>query len=308
MSQENSTACLLISAAVAALVLSGCVAESPIRDVESPATPKVLLSEYTIEQKTSDVLRYHAQIEAGKSADAKVTRNVIVYSIKKEIDTVYQAFESGFFARKSAFEVETDIFELILSTSATLTNAARAKTNLAALLTGAKGSRLSVDKNVFGEKTYAALVAQMRASRSALAATILEKLATLDVDKYPLSEAEGELLRLFNAGTIHNALIELSTDAGAKAKAEATQETRASRLSLTLVTEGQLQAITAVRNRFNDLYAKKDVATARRILKTLDPSTKDDLDADQVWKNLNAEIGKATDKDYLQKVTTAFSI
>jgi len=293
------SACLII-------LLSGC-ASSAIQRVEEPRSINVIGSSYDATQKAKDVAQYAARIQAGDLAGARAIRDVIVQSIRKEIGVVYQEFESGLFAKKAAFEVETDIFELLLSTATTLTGAPHARTNLSALLTGTKGTRLSVDKNVFGEKTYSALVSQMRASRSKVSADIFEKLARLDVISYPLAEAENDLIQLFNAGTIHDALCQLTTQAGATAVSEAKIEDQKARIKLEPATQIQVDQSIAIRNRFNDLFSKKDVTTAKKILKALDQTVGDDLADADVWNKLDAEIRKATDKTYLPTLTKAFA-
>lgn len=294
-----TSSCLIV-------LLSGC-ASPAIQKVEAPKQIEVLSSSYSAVQKNLDTAQYNALIQAGNLPAARAIRDVIVQSIRNEIEIVYKDFESGLFANKAAFEVQTDIFELLLSTATTLTGAPHARTNLSALLTGTKGARLSVDKNVFGEKTYSALVSQMRASRSKVSANIFEKLAKLDVISYPLKEAEVDLNQLFNAGTIHEALIQITTQAGAAAETQAKNETDMAHLKLEPATQQQVDQITAIRSRLNDLYKAKDVATARKILKKLDSTVKDDLPDADVWNKLDAEIRKAADQTYLPTLTKAFA-
>ena len=292
---------------VLVILMSGCATRS-IQKVEAPESLDVLAASYTANQKSQDVALYASRILANDLAGARVVRDVIVQSVKKEIGIVYNEFERNLFAKKAAFEVETDIFELLLSTATTLTGAERARTNLSALLTATKGTRLSIDKNVFGEKTYFTLVSQMRASRSRVSASIFEKLARLDVIGYPLPEAEDDLVQLFNAGTIHEALVQLSTQSGAEAETQKKNEADAARIKLDPATQQQIAQITAIRNRFNDLFSKKDVTAARKILKALDSTVKDDLDESDVWKSLDAQIRKATDKSYLPTLVKAFGV
>lgn len=287
------------------ILLSGC-ASNAIQKVEAPKQIEVLSSSYSATQKNLDETRYNELIQAGNLSAARAMRDVIVQSIRNEIEIVYKDFESGLFANKAAFEVQTDIFELFLSTATTLTGAPRARTNLSALLTGTKGSRLSVDKNVFGEKTYSALVSQMRASRSKASANIFEKLTQLDVISYPLKEAEIDLNQLFNAGTLHEALIQLTTQAGSAAETQAQNEAKMAHLKLDTATQEQVDQITSIRSRFNDLYKEKDITTARKILKVLDPTVKNDLADADVWNRLNSQILKANDKSYLPTLNSAF--
>ena len=282
---------------------------APIQNMESPEPlPSLERDIYTAAQKTQDVARYNQFVLSNDLDSARVMRDLVVHSVRREIESVYQAFEGGLFANRAAFDVETDVFELLLSTLTTVSTAQRARTNLSALLTGTKGTRLSVDKNVFGEKTYSALVQQMRASRSLVSARILEKIAKLGVGDYPLAEAEVDLVQLFNAGTLHEALIQLSAEAGKNAKEAAVEEKQAARAKLDLATGQQVDQITLVRSKFNQLFASKDVAAARKILKALDNTAKDDLPDQDVWDRLNEEIGKNSAKKDLPKLMKAFGL
>ena len=249
--------CIRVATSLVVLMaLPGCIAQRAVQSVDSPAKLEILASSYTAAQKKLDEGKYDRLVRSKDLEGAKAKRDVIVHSVRKEIEVVYQAFESGLFAKKAAFEIETDIFELLVSTATTLTGAERARTNLSALLTATKGSRLSVDKNVFAEKTYGALVSQMRASRSKVNEKILLSLSLLDVAKYPLAEAELDLVQLFNAGTLHEALTQISAQAGANAKDEAQKEGRAARTNIR-----QLQ-----------LYSPTEVDETKRITDALGSS------------------------------------
>lgn len=310
MIQRGLHACVTLLCV--AVLSNGCTANR-IQRMESPDRPPTLEASYTAAQKSADVAVYNTRVQANDLAGARVMRDLIVQNVRREIEVVYQAFERGLFANKAAFEVEMDIFELLLSTATTLSGSHRAQTNLAALLTGTKGTRLSVDKNVFGEKTYSTLVSQMRASRSKASASMVEKLAKLDVNNYPLAEAETDLVQLFNAGTIHDALVRLSAHAGATAEVEGKKEAdavkEAVRIRLSPATSQEVDRIKAIRDRFNELFKKKDLATARGILKALDRAAEDDLPEEQVWQRLNSEIQKAAvDKSYLATLARAFGI
>lgn len=297
--------CIYALSTCLVVLLTGC-ASPAIQKIESPKQIEVLGSSYSATQKNLDTTQYNALILAGNLSGARAIRDVIVQSIRNEIEIVYKDFESGLFANKTAFEVQTDIFELLLSTATTLTGAPRARTNLSALLTGTKGSRLSVDKNVFGEKTYSALISQMRASRSKVSANIFEKTAQLDVISYSLKEAEVDLNQLFNAGTLHEALVQITTQAGASAQTQAQNEEKMAHLKLEPATQQQVDQITTIRSHFNDLYKAKDVTTARKILKKLDSTVKEDLPEADVWNKLDAEIRKAADRTYLPTLSKAF--
>ncbi|MBE0620234.1 MAG: hypothetical protein IH605_06550 [Burkholderiales bacterium] len=296
-------------------LLSGCMGKSAIKSVESPERPVALASSYTAAQKSADEAEYQKRILASDLAGARVMRDLVAQSIRREIEAVYQEFESALFAKRAAFDVETDIFELLLSTATTLTGAERARTNLSALLTGTKGARLSVDKNVFAEKTYNVLVSQMRAARSTVTTAIVDKLARLDVNNYPLAEVEFDLMQLFNAGTLHEALVELSTQAGKEAKEAAVKQAGVEkdaqeyRLLRQTVTPDEVQAISAIRTRFNQLFRAKDVATAKAVLKQADPSAPADLSDEEVWQRLDREIRKAgSDPARLKPLAKFFGI
>lgn len=294
-----------VSIAIFAATLSGC-ASGLVNRIDEPKPATLLAPYYTVGNKKADQLAYNTAMSSRDYVTARIQRDLIVHSIWKEINTVYGEFEAGLYANKAAFELETDIAELLISTATTLTGAPRAKTNLSALLTTFKGSRLSVDKNIFAEKTYGALVSQMRANRSNVSALIHEKLARLDVLGYSLTEAEGDLGLLFKAGTIHEALLQITTETGAAATTAKKNEDLKAQIKLEPATAQELASITSIRSSFNVLLNSKDVAKGRKILTKLVPSTPTTLPDDQVWINLDAEIRKGGDKSYLPKLAAAF--
>jgi len=294
-----------ISIVVFVAMLSGC-ASNLINRIDQPQQAKLLTPYYTVKNKEVDQAAYNSAMSSANYVVARAQRDLIVQSIWKEIDSVYGEFEAGLYANKAGFELETDIAELLISTATTLTGAPRAKTNLSALLTTIKGSRLSIDKNVFAEKTYGALVSQMRANRSNVSASIHEKLARLDVLGYSLTEAEADLGRLFRAGTIHEALLQITTETGAAAKIAKENEDKKALIKLDPATAKELASITSIRFAFNALARSNDVVKGRKILTELVPSTPATLSDEQVWMNLDAEIRKGGDKSYLPKLAAAF--
>ena len=116
---------------------------------------------------------------------------------------------------KQHLDAATDIFLLGVGLAGTLTGGVMAKTNLAALATLTTGSKISIDKHFYFEKTVPALVATMNAQRKAILIRIIEG-RKLSVDGYPLAQALTDLYDYEQAGTLIGAINTIQADAGIK--------------------------------------------------------------------------------------------
>ncbi|MFZ6639750.1 hypothetical protein ACO0LL_08390 [Undibacterium sp. TC4M20W] len=288
------------------LLLQAC--SIPIKKIEAPAPIEAITKTgYTSKQKETDITAYQKAIGEKDASAAKTIRNRIVLSIRREIEVNYSAFERSMFENRAQTEVGADILELALSTAATLTGAERARKNLTALLTGVKGSRLSIDKNFFADKTYGTLVAQMRTSRANISADIYKKLALLSVEEYSLEQAEIDLVSLFNAGTLHEAVIAVANKAGQDAVSAEKNEKDSANLVLD-ATVDDFNQIYTLRKKLREMYLNGDIAGAKKILKALDSNMPANISNDDVWKNLDAELKKTqSNKAYLKTLLDAFN-
>lgn len=202
-----------------ALSLSGCVAR-----LERPSIPAVIAvpspsktspGNYTLGIYAADLDKYQ-----NASGDAASTlRNRMVYSLMAQIDYVFYDYETKLFLDQGQFNIASDFVQLGMAAAGTLTNGARGKTILSALLAGVTGANLSVDKNFFREQTVQAITSSMEANRDRIKSLVLQQLAK-DTDAYPFEAARADLIHYFFAGTLPAGLQQLSQDASTNAKSE----------------------------------------------------------------------------------------
>ena len=203
-------------------VLSGCA-----NRLERPRLPDVFVDPppsrstngtYSLSAFNTDFAAYTAAtLNATPTEPAATTaRNKMVYGVMAEIDYVYGNYEIALFMNEGSFRVATDVLQLGLGMASTITNGARSKTVLSAVLTGVTGTSLSIDKNFFRQQTVQALISSMQAGRDRLKAIIIQRLND-PVTSYPFQAARSDLAAYFFAGTLPRALQQLNQTAAAKA-------------------------------------------------------------------------------------------
>jgi hypothetical protein len=149
---------------------------------------------------------------------AKYFRNKIVDRFAGDIDHVYGEYTNSLYAGKGVEAVTGDIVSLGLTAASAITLVTRTKTILAALATGVTGVSLSIDKNLFGQQTFAALAIAMQARRDEARSSIVknEQLAVTD---YTLEAARRDLVSYFYSGTLPGAIQEIQQEAATKSAA-----------------------------------------------------------------------------------------
>lgn len=232
---------------------------------------------YAVKTFDEDVAEYNNAVTAGNLDTAKIRRDELIFKLKRNIDANYADFENELFIGKAASNVLFDITELGASAAIGITNGERAKTIIGTALTAFKGGRKSVDVNFFREKTTESLISTMRASRSRVEEKINLGLRN-EVKNYTLEEALGDLINYFFAGSLANALVELSQQASERADIARTQVDI--RVKQRLEKEfTQSQSIDELRNKLSaDLNSPDNLtktAARTRLLRALETLRKD---------------------------------
>lgn len=202
------------------LALTGCAGSQLAR----PKIPRLLTSSSPLVLYTNDAFQkdydaYKAAVvrcatpTAAEQCIAKQLRDSIINRINLDIELNYREYAAQLFIGRAGTNVGLDALELGLSTAATLAGAEGTKTILAGILTGAKGIRLSFDKNFFAERTTPIIIGRMNTARETLLTELHTKM-TLSVAEYPLEEAWSDLVELFYAGTLQGGIQALATDMG----------------------------------------------------------------------------------------------
>ena len=233
----------------AALTTIGCFRIAPKMP---PPLASMAPINYSSSALDADVAAYHASIANHALDNAKTQRNQIVFRIIAQIDAAYGAFELNLSTRRAGLQTGGDAAQLGLSAAATLVGASDIKDILSATSTAFQGTRLSVDKNFYEQKTTESLVSQMRASRKNLQAQILRSLSNRDVNSYPLESAWGDVVNYYYAGTIPSALVDIAGKAGNDA-VTADQTLKDAVKELTPGTPDQAKQAVTIRSEYETL-------------------------------------------------------
>jgi hypothetical protein len=199
-----------------------------------------------------------------------------------------------------------------LTAAATVVGATDIKDILTATSTAFQGTQVSFDKNFFAQQTTQALVSQMRASRKAIQAQIIQGLTTKDVTTYPLEAAWGDIVSYYYAGTLPSALVAVASKSGADdVKGD---QAVANAKALTVFTPAQAQSAISVRSAFTkisqQLKSTDTAGTAVDALKKILTSAGVSYDAAASGSDLLADLQNAmsqaaSDPALLDKLSAA---
>ncbi len=173
--------------------------------------------------------RFGTEVNALKQADAyfdgvlrrylvaqplkqKEIRNGFIETRTALIDQDYAGFRQTLYTQRVGMNVGVDLATLGLNAIGAVTGSLPAKTGLHALSGGLIGSKASVDKNVFFDRTMPALLAQMEAQRSAVRLRLLGGMMVAP-ERYPLMQARADLEDYYIAGTMVGAIGSITTQA-----------------------------------------------------------------------------------------------
>lgn len=194
------------------LLLTGC----PKNQGRMPEVLVKRVIAYEAKRFDDDLAEYQ---QAANDEIRRQMRDQIVVRLKRNIDAFYHDFERDLFYHRATSNIAADFVELAAAGATGITNGERAKSIMAIALTAFKGGRKSIDQNFFQEQTTKVLISAMRAARSSIEAAITEK-RSAGVQAYSLDDALGDLVRYFYAGTLQNALQELTEQTSMRAEAE----------------------------------------------------------------------------------------
>jgi len=144
-------------------------------------------------------------------------------------DLEFAKWASQFSLTQAEIDSILDITKLTVDAATTLAGGKETKSVLGALSGLLTGSRLSIEKNFFDQKTAQALIAQMIALRKQALIPIQTGMAK-GIDQYPIQTAVVDLQSYYFAGTLEGALLGVQQQAAQK-DAEATQSLHALRNS-----------------------------------------------------------------------------
>jgi hypothetical protein len=234
------------------IFLTGC----PKTQTPMPAAIRDQIIKKETEKLATLAKNYDDAVAAGTPADlkkAELCRNELMHIGILLIDENYNQFENDLFVGRARENIGADIIELGLSAATGISNGERVKTILGIAGTAFKGGRKSIDANLFRERSTEVIAQKMRGSRAKVLQTIYQGLG-LPVDRYPLGAGLDDLINYLYAGSINNALLELSQDTGAD-----TKQSRAKAATLKLspfATEREKTDFNKITKAASDIKAK----------------------------------------------------
>lgn len=194
---------------LAMLLLGGCssISGAPPR----LTSVNVLATEDPDYKQTLDRF-YRQKDEAGQVR----VRNQFVETRIAIVDHEYLKFRQSLYQGRVSTDLATDIGLLTLNAAGAAVSSAAAKTTYAALSAALVGSKTSIDKNVYFERTVSALLSQMDTLRNNKKIVLFEGL-TQPIAKFPLSHAKAETDEYYLAGTIARAIQGVNAEAAVTA-------------------------------------------------------------------------------------------
>jgi len=171
---------------------------------------------------TSDVIANYIAL-SGSGADAqRAYRDEVVDARMRVIDINFDNFREQLNIGYNVTEVGADVAALGLGAAGTLTGAAGTKAILAAIATGVAGTRTSIDKNLYYQKTITALISQMEAGRKAVKVRVETGLGN-PVSEYSLITALSDVDDYYDAGSIPSAVNSITLTSGSSQAVSDTQ-------------------------------------------------------------------------------------
>jgi len=243
------------------LALAGCQtlrgggAPEPSFDLETDL--RALDEEF---RTTTSIKDYYAI----SNADQKVAaRNRFVMGRIVQIDLRYIDFIRSMTNDRQQLDAATDLATFTINVAGTLVGGVRSGKNLAAAATVIGGTKETIVKDFYYEKSMDALVGTMNAQRKEVLVSILAGLKAGSIEQYPFELALTQLHEYYMAGTLNGALRFINTTSAEKEKAS---EARIQDLAiLPLSSETIVQSAQAI----TDAIGQMDEADANALAKPL---------------------------------------
>lgn len=186
--------------------------------------PRALDDEYYIElakkYKSNDFRCPYDKEEIKMCPDyikLKKLRNKVLNELILLTDVYYRDYEDFLYVGKAMADTVFDVVELGLTLWATVSGVNRTKTNLSAIATGIKGTRYSIDKNLFQRQAMIAMLSKMRALRKKKLIVLYEGM-NKPVRDYSLDQALIDIGEYYHAGTLIGALQDIFSKSGVEDK------------------------------------------------------------------------------------------
>ena len=164
--------------------------------------------------KASSIKEYYEGQQTEKKRDKFITGRLVLINIH------YIQFIRKFAANKAQLDTATDMLQLGVDLAITVVGGAAVKAALGAASAGITGTRISISKNFFYEKTVPVLITAMNAQRKVALVPIIAGIQK-NTKNYPLAQAVSDLESYYFAGTFVGALQAIQKNSAEKeAKAD----------------------------------------------------------------------------------------
>lgn len=203
-------ACTLLALA-SCQTLRGGGAPEPSFDLETDL--RALDEEF---RTTTGIKDYYAISDPAQKVAA---RNRFVMGRIVQIDLRYIDFIRTMTNDRQQLDAATDLATFTINVAGTLVGGVRSGKNLAAAAAVIGGTRETVVKDFYYEKSMDALVGTMNAQRKEVLVSILSGLKADSVEQYPFELALTQLHEYYMAGTLNGALRFINTASAEKEKA-----------------------------------------------------------------------------------------
>jgi len=203
---------------IALLLLSGC---SSLERHLQKENPKNVLHEYWDKKISKDFIsgtyskEYDSLVCLENEDKAKIERNKQLERFLIGVDAYYYKNKNTLITGRAFADSTSDIIQLGLTGTASFASGGSANV-LAAIATVLNGSKLSIDKNIFNDKSPLLIASKMEQIR-------LVKLNQINKNKllgceYSLNSAMKDAVEYYYLGTINGALLAIFNEIGAQMK------------------------------------------------------------------------------------------
>jgi len=162
-----------------------------------------------------DKMSSSASVKTFYESPSVETRNKFIASRLFTTNIEYLKFIKGLSSNETQINSAADIMVMSLDIASTAFTPVKTKTILSSLSAITGGTRLSIDKNAYSEKTMSAVVAAMNAQRKEVLKRIIRG-TKLDLNQYTFEQALSDINDYYMAGTFFGALTAIQRDASVK--------------------------------------------------------------------------------------------
>jgi len=190
-------------------------------------------------------------------------RNQFVEARIAIIDQEYLKFRQSLYQDRIGVDLTADLGLLSLNALGAAVSSAAAKTTYAALSAALVGSKTSIDKNVYFERTLVAMLSQMDTLRNNKKIDLFKGL-TQPIANYPLSYAKAETDEYYLAGTIARAIQGVNAETAVTAAASRIELTKQMQIKQRLedqgveVSQGSSNDVTLVLEKCYSVKANRE--------------------------------------------------